>query len=413
MAVAEAIKPLAGEDSDYDGLVERAAATRFALLGEASHGTHEFYRERAEITKRLIAEAGYGFVAAEADWPDAHRVNLYVRGESDDESPEEALRDFRRFPAWMWRNTDVVEFVRWLRGWNDALPDGEPKVGFYGLDLYSLHTSMEAVVRYLDEVDPEAADRARERYSCFDHIGRDPQAYAYEVGLGGAEPCEAEVVAQLVELLEQPLDFDAEQNARLVKNAEEYYRAVFRSGIESWNLRDRHMVETLEALAGHLDRRGVVWAHNSHVGDVRATEMGQRGELNVGQLVRVLHGEEVLIGGFTTYSGSVTAASAWGAPAEQKRVRPALLGSWEELFHETQIPRFLMDTLHSRDSRLERAIGVIYRPETERLSHYFEAQLGDQFDLLLHLDETTAVEPLEPSAEWREGELAETYPFAV
>ena len=425
MTVAEAIKPLTGHSTDYDRIVDRATGTNFVLLGEASHGTHEFYRERAEITKRLIMEAGYTAVTAEADWPDAYRVNRFVRGESDDGSPEEALRNFRRFPAWMWRNTDVEDFVGWLREWNDALPAGQPKVGFYGLDLYSLYTSMEAVVSHLEEIDPDAAVRARERYSCFDHFGSDPQVYAYEAGLGGAEPCEQQAVDQLLELRRRPVEhvdldehFYAEQNARLVVNAEEYYRAAFRGGAESWNLRDRHMAETLEALTAHLERtqgetKAVVWAHNSHIGDARATEMGAREELNVGQLVRERHGQDALIAGFTTYSGTVTAATDWGAPAERKRVRPALPESWESLFHSAWIPRFLIDPPGAPDTRLERAIGVIYRPETERLSHYFQAQLAEQFDLVMHFDRTQAVEPLELTSEWEQGELPETYPFGV
>jgi erythromycin esterase-like protein len=431
MAIAEELHPLAGSPGDYDRLLERAGAARFVLLGEASHGTHEFYRERAELTKRLIAEHGYTAVAVEGDWPDAYRVNLYVRGESDDETAEEALADFRRFPAWMWRNTEVVEFVEWLRSWNDALPKDAPKVGFYGLDLYSLHTSMEAVVAYLDEVDPEAARRARERYSCFDHFGPDPQRYAYEAGIGGAEPCERQVVEQLLELHDKAAEragrgrvaedaaFYAEQNARLVVNAEEYYRAAFRGGIVSWNLRDRHMADTLDALVEHLERtrrgpvKAVVWAHNSHVGDARATQLGQAGEFNIGQLVRERHGRDVLLVGFTTYAGTVTAASDWGAPAERKRVRRALTGSWEELFHQMGVPRFLLDTHGLDGRRLERAIGVIYRPETERLSHYFDARLASQFDMVVHLDETHAVEPLERTSEWETGELPETYPWAV
>jgi erythromycin esterase-like protein len=370
VTVAEAIRPLAGEASDYDLVVERAAGARFALLGEASHGTHEFYKERAEITRRLITEQGFGFVAVEGDWPDAYRVNRYVRGESDDGGPEEALGDFRRFPSWMWRNTDVVDFVAWLREWNDALPLGEPRVGFYGLDLYSLYTSMEEVIRYLDEIDPEAAQRARERYSCFDHFGRDPQTYAYQAVTGGTEPCEPQVVRQLVELLSRRLEisenetildgdrqFYAEQNARLVVNAERYYRAAFWGGPESWNLRDRHMVETLEALVEHLEQtrrtvKGAVWAHNSHVGDARATEMGRRGELNVGQLVRGRYGDEALIGGFTTFAGTVTAASDWGAVAERKNARPARSDSWEWLFHDTRVPRFLIETCALEGQRL-------------------------------------------------------------
>jgi erythromycin esterase-like protein len=430
-ALFDTVRPLTCGPGDYDPLLERAASARLVLLGEASHGTHEFYRVRAEITKRLIAEAGVTAVAVEGDWPDAYRVNLFVRDESDDATPEEALADFRRFPSWMWRNTDVVEFLRWLRAWNDALPAGAAKVGFYGLDLYSLHTSMEAVVAYLDEVDPKAARRARERYACFDHFGPDPHVYAYEAGIGGAEPCEQEVVEQLLELREKAAElagrdgrvaadahFYAEQNARLVVNAEEYYRAVFRGGVESWNLRDRHMAETLEALTDHLERtqgltKAVVWAHNSHVGDARATELGRAGEFNIGQLVRERHDRDALLVGVTTYAGTVTAASDWGAPAERKRVRRALAGSWEELFHQTGVPRFLLDTHGLDGRRLERAIGVVYRPQTERLSHYFQARLADQFDMVIHLDETHAVEPLDRTTEWEAGELPETYPWAV
>jgi erythromycin esterase-like protein len=417
---------------DVDMLFERMTDARFALIGEASHGTHEFYRERAEITKRLIADHGYTFVAAEADWPDAYRVNRFVRGETDDGDAEEALRDFRRFPSWMWRNTDVVDFVTWLRDWNDALPSHADKVGFYGLDLYSLHTSMNAVVDFLEEVDPEAASRARERYSCFDHFGPDPQVYAYETYLGGAEPCEPEAVEQLLELqreaatperqdgwAEEDRYFYAVQNARLVVNAERYYRAVFRAGAASWNLRDSHMAETLEALTAELEQRrgrrakAAVWAHNSHVGDARATQLGQAGELNVGQLVREHHGRDAFLIGFTTYTGTVTAASDWGGPAERKRVRRSLDGSWEKLFHESGRPRFVIAPETFGGRRLERAIGVVYRPETERMSHYFEAELSRQFDAVIHIDETRALEPLELTSEWEAGELPETYPWAV
>jgi erythromycin esterase-like protein len=431
MALGDSVRPLPDSAEAYDPLLERAAGRRFVLLGEASHGTHEFYRERAEITKRLIAEHGFTVVAAEADWPDAYRVNIFVRGASDDETPEEALADFRRFPAWMWRNRDVLEFLAWLREWNDSLPPGAHKVGFYGLDLYSLYTSMEAVVAYLEEVDPEAAQRARERYACFDHFGRDPNVYAYAAGIGDAEPCEQEVVEQLVDLrklaaqaasnnggVDDDRHFFAEQNARLVVKAEEYYRAVFRGGVESWNLRDGHMAETLHELLAYLERkqgltRAAVWAHNSHVGDARATELGERRELNVGQLVRERYGGEALLVGFTTYSGTVTAASDWGGIAERKRVRPALAGSWEALFHQTGVSRFLIEPTGLEGRRLERAIGVIYRPETERLSHYFHARLANQFDAVVHMDETRAVEPLELTSEWERGELPETYPWAV
>jgi erythromycin esterase-like protein/predicted phosphoribosyltransferase len=428
----DALRVLSGDDSDYDPIVERAAAVRFALLGEASHGTHEFYRERAEITKRLIAGQGYTAVAVEADWPDAYRVNRFVRGQGDDESADQALSDFERFPVWMWRNTVVADFVGWLRDWNDALPAGAAKVGFYGLDLYSLHASIDAVLDYLDETDPGAARRARERYACFDQFGRDPQVYAYEAGMAGAEPCEQRVVEQLMELRRQAAEraerdghvdadahFYAEQNARLVVNAERYYRAMFRAGVQSWNLRDLHMVETLEEVTAHLERTNgtpakvAVWEHNSHLGDNRATEIGQTGQLNVGQLVRERHGGDALLVGFTTYTGTVTAASDWGGPAERKYVRRALPGSWEELFHEQGASAVLLDAADLHGRRLERAIGVVYRPETERISHYFHARMADQFDAVIHLDETHALEPLERTSVWERAELPETYPWGV
>src|SRR3984893_18503868 len=346
--------PLAGSARDYDPLVGRIGEARFALLGEASHGTHEFYRERAEITKRLITEKNFSAVAVEADWPDAYRLNRYVRGASDDVDAVEALADFRRFPTWMWRNEVVVEFIEWLRAHNDALPPGAEKVGFYGHNLYSLHASMKAVLRYLEKVDPEAARQALERYSCFDHVGEDAQPYGLLMRLNLSKSCEEEVVRQLIELQRRAADyarrggrmaedelFHAEQNARLVKNAEAYYRSVFLEEVSSWYLRDRHMAETLDALVSHLGRTAsrakiAVWEHNSHLGDARATEMGQRGELNVGQLTREKYGGGAALVGFTTHHGTVTAASDWGKPAERKRVRPAVAGSYEALLHGAQ-----------------------------------------------------------------------------
>jgi erythromycin esterase-like protein len=338
----------------------------------------------------------------------------------------------------MWRNTVVVDFIEWLRAHNDALAPGAQKVGFYGLDLYSFHASMKAVLRYLEKVDPEAAARARERYSCFDHVGEDTQAYGLMTRLNISKSCEEEVVSQLVELQRRAADyarrgdpnaddelFYAEQNARLVKNAEAYYRSMFLEEVSSWNLRDRHMAETLDALIAHLSRSGrrakvAAWEHNSHLGDARATDMGERGELNVGQLTREKYGNDAVLVGFTTHHGTVTAASDWGKPAERKRVRPALAGSYEALFHAAQRVRFLLvwnagDTVAERlrARRLERAIGVIYRPDTERQSHYFGARLPDQFDAVLHFDETKALEPLETTAEWEAGEVPETFPFAV
>ncbi len=433
--VRECAHPLTGSPQDYDPLMDLIGDARFVLIGEASHGTHEFYRERAEITKRLIQEKGFTAVAVEADWPDAYRVNRYVRSISDDATSADALAGFDRFPAWMWRNTVVVNFVDWLREYNNALAQNATKVGFYGLDLYSMHTSMEAVLNYLDKVDPEAAKRARYRYSCLEHYSEDSQSYGYAASFGLTESCEKKVVNELLELqrrageytqrddqVTQDEYFYAEQNARLVKNAEEYYRSMFGGRVSSWNLRDRHMAETLDQLVAHLDRQGgrtkvVLWAHNSHLGDARATDMGDAGELNVGQLVRQRYGRDAVLVGLTTYRGTVTAASNWGAPAEHKRVRPGLSGSYEALFHDTGVPRFLL-TLRDggkvvaalRERRLERAIGVIYLPETERLSHYFYARLPEQFDAVLHFDETQALEPLERTSQWETGEAPETYP---
>jgi erythromycin esterase-like protein/predicted phosphoribosyltransferase len=425
------VRAITGAAGDLDPVIERALGKRYALLGEPSHGTHEAYRYRAEITKRLIAEGSVTAVAVEADWPDAYRVNRYVRRASEDASAEEALSDFRRFPAWMWRNVDVAEFVGWLREWNDALSPDAPAVGFYGLDLYSLHRSMAAVVEFLEELDPDAAERARQRYACFDQFGRDPQVYAYEAGIAGAEPCEQQAVDQLIELrnlaaelasrnghIDADGHFYAEQNARLVVNAEEYYRSMFQGGVHSWNLRDQHMTQTLESLVAHLEARTgptrvAVWEHNSHLGDNRATELGEAGQLNVGQLIRERHAHEAVSVGFTTYTGTVTAASDWGGPAERRHVRRALPGSWEEFFHDQGVPAFVIDTGEVNGRRLERAIGVVYRPESERISHYFHARIADQFDAVIHVDETHAVEPLERTSQWEAGELPETYPWGV
>jgi erythromycin esterase-like protein len=437
-AIRTAAHPLTGAASDYHRLLSRIGDAGFVLIGEASHGTHDFYHERAQITQRLIQEKGFTAVAIEGDWPDAYRVNRYVRNASEDSFAVEALGDFRRFPTWMWRNTDVVEFIEWLRTHNDSLQEGATKAGFYGLDLYSLHASMEAVLRYLEKVDPDAAKRARERYSCFDHFGQDTQVYGFLAGTGVTKSCQDEVLSELVELRRRSAEyarrdgriaeeetFYAEQNARLVKNAEEYYRSMFLKQVSSWNLRDRHMADTLEALTSHLGRGGrhariVVWAHNSHVGDARVTEMGHRGELNIGQIARERYNLDAVLVGQTTDHGTVTAASDWDGPAERKWVRPGLPGSYEALFHTTDLNRFMLlwqdgDTATEalREASLERAIGVIYRPDTERMSHYFRARLPNQFDAVLHFDETRAVEPLERNAEWETGEVPETFPFGV
>ncbi|BAX92951.1 hypothetical protein MSG_02807 [Mycobacterium shigaense] len=425
-----------------EALEELIGDARVVLIGESSHGTHEFYEARATITKWLIEEKGFCAVAAEADWPDAYRVNRYVRGHGVDESVNDALSGFERFPAWMWRNTVVRDFVDWLRIRNRRQHSGDqPQAGFYGLDLYSLHRSMQEVIAYLDKVDPKAAARARERYACFDHASADDgQAYGFSAAFGAGPSCERQAIEQLVEIQRNALAyarrdgllaedelFYAEQNAQTVRNAEEYYRAMFSGRVTSWNLRDQHMAQTLDALLKHLDRhhdvpsaRIVVWAHNSHVGDARATEVSSDGQLTLGQLVRQRYGDQARLIGLSTYAGTVTAASEWGGIAERKGVRPALNGSIEELLHETGRKSFLVSADLSPDAadplsvvRLGRAIGVIYRPETERQSHYFHVRPADQFDAMIHIDQTRALEPLEPTSLWIVGETPETYPSGL
>jgi erythromycin esterase-like protein len=416
-------------------LLEAVGDARIVLIGEATHGTHEFYRIRADLTQALIDRKGFNIVAAEADWPDAYRVNRWVRHMSEDSGPEQALGDFTRFPRWMWRNDVVVDFSGWLHEWNRSRSTNA-RVGFYGLDLYSLHTSMEAVLTYLAKIDPEGASRARERYACFDRFGDDSQAYGYAASVGLSRSCEDDVVAQLVELRRRATEyarrdgfvaedefFFAEQNARLVRNAEEYYRAMFAGRVESWNLRDTHMMETLQALMAWTERqagtaRAVVWAHNSHLGDARATQMGDWGELNLGQLVRQEFRSDACLVGFSTHTGTVTAARDWDSPAEQRRVRPSIAGSYERLFHDTGSERFAIRLQDEparsalTPTRLERAIGVIYVPETERASHYFRARLPEQFDLIIHVDETRALTPLERWAQI-ETDVPETYPTGM
>jgi erythromycin esterase-like protein len=434
------IKPFAANEETYAKLIDRIGDARFVLIGEASHGTHEFYQVRAELTKALIARAGFVAVAAEADWPDALRANRYVQSiGKHTQSADDALRGFSRFPTWMWRNTVVLEFITWLRQHNEG-QSADNRVGFYGMDLYSLHESMREVVEYLDRTDPEAAKRARYRYSCFEDVGEDPQSYGYAASIGLTKSCEDDVVRQLIEMQKRAAEvisrdghmaedemFYAEQNAKIAVNAEEYYRSMFAARVSSWNLRDTHMVETVAALAEHLQRRGrpvkiVLWAHNSHLGDASATDMGRSGEVNVGQLMRERYGAEVVNIGFTTYDGTVTAATNWDEPPQLIRVRPGLAGSYEKLFHDSGAGDFWLDLKGMIDDSalphdlLERAIGVIYRPQTERVSHYFSCELRKQFDIMIHLEHTRALEPLEIGKQWvsnESEELPETYPFGI
>jgi erythromycin esterase-like protein/predicted phosphoribosyltransferase len=415
---------------------------RVVLIGESSHGTHEFYQARAEITKWLIEEKDFCAVAIEGDWPDAYRVNRFVRGIGD-ATADEALSGFERFPAWMWRNTVVRDFADWLRERNQRV-DYMHQAGFYGLDLYSMHRSMQEVITYLDTVDPAAAARARQRYSCFDHASADDdgQAYGFAAAFGAGQSCEQQAIDQLRDLQRNAMDymrrdglltedeqFYAERNAIVVRDAEAYYRSMFSGRVNSWNLRDRHMAETLDALLAHLGEevsleqtpRIVVWAHNSHVGDARATEVYADGQTTLGTLSRDMYGADTRLLGFSTYTGTVTAASEWGGIAERKTVRPGLPNSVEELFHETASPGFYAAMRREGrsaaealdDVRLARAIGVIYRPDTERQSHYFHVRPSEQFDAMIHIDATRALEPLDITSEWIAGEVPETYPSGL
>jgi erythromycin esterase-like protein len=439
-AFEAAARPCSEAAADLDAVLELTRGARYVLIGEATHGTHEFYRRRAQITERLIVEQGFAAVAAEADWPDAYRVNRYVRGLGADADAEEALSDFRRFPAWMWRNADVLDFVGWLRAHNDEL-SAPRKVGFYGLDLYSLNVSMAAVLAYLERTDGAAAERARARYACFDDFENDPERYAHYTALGLSADCEKEAVAQLVELQRRQASllqgdgivaedeyFHAERNAAVVRDAEKYYRSMLGGRAETWNLRDTHMADTLAALSAHLAGRFeqpkvVIWAHNSHVGDGRATQFAERGELTLGQLMRERDRDGTILIGFSMHGGTVTAASDWGRPAQQRAVKTPLPGSWEALLHRVGRGEFLLRMGDLRPSadlaaaldqpRLERAIGVVYKPETERFSHYFHSVLRRQFDALIHIDRTRALEPLERTSTTKSGDEPETFPTGL
>jgi erythromycin esterase-like protein len=440
-SAAHPIRP----DEDFNAVLRQIGDASIVLLGEATHGTQEFYKIRAEISKRLILAKGFDAIAVEADWPDALCVSRYIQRAGGEEGyatwreriAGEALQGFQRFPQWMWRNAEVAELVHWLRTHNLQIEQPGKRIGFFGLDLYSLRKSMEAVVRYLDQVDPEAGKRARLRYACFDHFGEDPQSYGYAATFGMKQDCEQEVVRQLAAMTagadaylahdgQAASDelFYARQNALVAKNAETYYRSMFQSRDESWNVRDQHMAETLDALLQHIAQRKngpakiVVWAHNSHLGDARATEMGEHGQLNLGQLVRQHYPpEQTFLLGFTTHGGTVTAASDWDSPAELKNIVPSRPDSYERLLHDTGLANFLLPIRGNRavtqvlqERRLERAIGVIYRPESERISHYFDADLAAQFDAVIHIDRTRAVHPLDHSEHWKAEEVAETWP---
>jgi erythromycin esterase-like protein len=421
-AIRAAAQPLPSPDDAeaFGAAFDRFGSAKVVLLGEATHGTSEFYRARAAITRRLIEQHGFTIVAAEADWPDASHIDQSVRRRP---GPKDGA-PFERFPTWMWRNLEFATFTAWLRTYNDEQPP-EAHVEFRGLDLYSLNSSISAVLEYLAEVDPEAAAEARRRYACLTPWQAKPERYG-ALAVRGAADCRRAVVDQLREVLLRRLDrpdgeplFDAEQNARVVQSAEAYYRAMYEGSVESWNLRDTHMFATLEQVlaARGDDAKAVIWAHNSHIGDARFTEMGWGGELNLGQLCRQAYGDAAVLVGFGTDRGTVAAATDWGGPMEIKAVRPSHSRSWERAFLDAGAPSAVVSWRNepslARDlaeARLERAIGVIYRPESERYSHYFDAELSKQFDAYIWLEETTAVTPV--AGPERDGD-AELFPYGV
>ena len=407
----------------YDPLLQLIDDARIVMIGEASHGTHEFYRERARITTRLIRELGFSFLAIEGDWPEGLAVHRYVTGGPG--SARDTMNAFNAFPTWMWGNVDTLHFVEWLRRYNDELPGGRQPAGFYGLDLYSLYASMQHVIDFLEGIDPEAADLARKRYACFEPFSS-KDTYAYSVGLSVAESCQEEAVAALQDLCRKRLqyldvspddaEFHAEISALAARDGEEYYRSMYRSDVVSWNLRDQHMVRTLDLLLDHLGGKAVIWEHNTHIGDFRATADAD-GMVNVGQLVRERYAEESIAVGCGTYEGSVTAADGWGDPPKRKNVPAAQPGSYDADFHDTGIERFLLPIrdLKARGEadpftawRGQRAIGVVYHPEYER-GNYVPTRLADRYDAYIHIDRTRAVKPLAIEPTWTEP-MQQTYP---
>jgi len=418
--------PLLDDQDAFGEMFDRFADAKVVLLGEATHGTSEFYRARAAITRRLIEKHGFNIVAVEADWPDAARIDAYVRHRHVPEGDDAA---FARFPTWMWRNEEVYDFVNWLRAHNKDRAEDD-RAEFRGLDVYSLNSSIRAVLDYLDKVDPEAAREARGRYGCLSPWQSDPARYGRAVLTGQKKPCDEKLLRQLQAILDKRIEylesndgeqfFDAVQNAKIVHAAEHYYRIMYEGATESWNLRDRHMFDTLQSLLARRENaRAVIWAHNSHIGNAAATAMGWQGEFNIGELCRKAYRHEAVLIGFGTDRGTVAAADDWDEPMQVKDVVPARPDSHERIFRDTGLPCFLTDWRENLQEdlqnalsrpRLERAIGVVYRPDTELYSHYFEAIMAEQFDAFVWFDETRAVTPLTHA----HGQgMPETYPFGL
>lgn len=432
--IKERALPLRSPD-DLEPLIQRIGSAHYVLLGEASHGTHEFYTWRAEISKRLIREHGFNFIAVEGDWPDCYQLNCYIKGTTQYKSAFEVLHAFDRWPTWMWANREIAHLAEWLHDWNADLPE-ERKVGFFGLDVYSLWDSMRSVTQYLERTDPVLAQQARHAYGCFDRFGEDVQDYARATRWIPTS-CEQEVISTLLDLRQraaqlQTLDgvparqayFNAEQNALVAKNAEHYYRIMVRGGPDSWNLRDEHMMLTLDRLMvfhreSGVESKAIVWAHNTHIGDARATDMARAGMLNIGQLAREEHGDEdTVLVGFGTHRGSVIAGQEWDAPMQRVEVPEARAESWEDLFHrageQDQLHLLSADDLPGSwsNTRGHRAIGVVYDPRFEAFGNYVPTRLPDRYDAFLYVDRTRALQALHLPVH-EEHEVPETYPTGV
>jgi erythromycin esterase len=409
---------------DLDPLIERIGEAHFVLLGEASHGTSEYYQWRARLSSRLIAEKGFKFVAVEGDWPDCYRVNRYVKGYLDaGNNAHDVLHAFNRWPTWMWANWEIVAVAEWLHKFNKNKSN---KAGFYGLDVYSLWESMESIIRYLEDKDPQALQAAIQAYQCFEPYGEDPQSYAWSTRMVPGN-CEDEVINLLIEMQQRAGHYDgdpeggfnAEQNALVIKNAEKYYRAMVRTDSQSWNVRDLHMMETLDRLVDFhgANTKAIVWAHNTHIGDARYTDMMRAGMLNIGQLAREqLHNEGVVLVGFGSHHGSVIAGNSWGAPMERMEVPEGRPGSWEDVLHQAgsdQILIFDQEKLSDEFQRVRghRAIGVVYHPQLESRGNYVPTILPKRYDAFMYIDETEALHPLHIEPE--EINPPDLYPWGV
>lgn len=431
MLLAKQISSFNNDSSSYHSFIERLGEAQLILMGGSTHGTYEFYKIRSEITKALIKEKGFNAIAIEADWPDVYNLNLYVKNQKPEMDDYAALKTFETFPSWMWCNDVILDFIRWLRAHNDKIQDSQNKLGIFGLDLYSLHTSMKLVIEYLEKIDPTAAEQAKERYQCMEQYSEEPTTYSYAVAAGLVPDCKDEVYTQLIEILKMEIqtlrDPDASQeellfliqNAKVVANAEAYYRSLFSGPEITWNLRSKHMMDTLETLRVFHQRLSgrppkiIVWAHNVHIGDARATHMAQKNKISMGQLARDHYGEKCYLLGFSSYEGTVTASSKWGGDTEVKKLQPAAEGSYEYLFHQLNTPSFVLyleENIPLIQPALQRSIGVIYKPETESVSHYHYAHLPQQFNAIIHVDSTTAVKPLNMKKHWGIGEFPDTFP---